>query len=137
VVGVRITDYIACNERIVASIVNRAHRLLTKAGADLPPRKWRARDISMIHDFFGGEYAKITPEAVAAKSLAAETEKLVLDTTYTAKTMAAMIKYLETNNLRDKHILFWHTYNTRDLGRFLDQNASPQKMPAAFQCYFQ
>lgn len=136
VVGVRITDWIACNERLVASIVNRAFRYLKKRGADLPPMKWKGSDISMIHEFFGGEYAKITNEGVNAKSLLAEVEDLVLDTTYTAKTMAAMIRRLEDQGLRDKTVLFWHTYNTRDLSPFLDEAADPDRLPRSFQAYF-
>jgi len=136
-VGVRITDYIACNERLVASIINRAYRHLKKAGADLVPMKFTAKDIIMIHDFFGGEYAAITEEGKAAKKLAAEVEGLVLDTTYTAKTMAAMLKYLKEHDLKDKNILFWHTYNTRDLTKFLDPKLSSKDLPQDFQCYFQ
>lgn len=137
VVGVRITDWVACNERVVASILNRAHRLLETSGADLGPLHWRGKDVAMIHEFFGGEYARITPAAVAARSLAAEVQGLTLDTTYTAKTMAAMIKYLKDHELKDKTVLFWHTYNTRDLSPFVSSAAGPEKMPPAFQTYFQ
>lgn len=136
VMGVRITDWVACNERVVASIVNRACKLLASAGADLGPFRWKARHINLIHEFFGGEYARITPEGLAARQLAAQLEGLTLDTTYTAKTMAAMIKYITDRRLRNHHILFWHTYNTRDLSPFLSQNACPEKLPPAFQPYF-
>ena len=136
VVGVRITDKVACNEILVASIINRAHRLLTRAGAELGPFKWRSRDVTLIHDFFGGEYAAITPEAVAAKKTAAELEGLTLDTTYTAKTMAAMMDYLRRHELRDQNVLFWHTYNPRDLTCLIEPDAGPARMPEEFQCYF-
>ncbi len=135
-VGVRITDYVACNERIVASILNRAVKHLRKGGAALPELRFKKSDISMIHEFFGGEYAKITDEALAAKKLVSEIENLTLDTTYTAKTMAAMIKYLKDHDLKDKNILFWHTYNTKDLTRFLDKNLGGKDLPQPFQCYF-
>ncbi|HUT53120.1 MAG TPA: pyridoxal-phosphate dependent enzyme [bacterium] len=136
VVGVRITDYIACNERLVASIVNRAAKALRQAGADLPVKKCHGRDVTLIHDFFGGEYAKITPEAVEARKTCAELEGLTLDTTYTAKTMAAMIQHLKAHGLKDQNVLFWHTYNTRDLSPFLSPDSCPEKMPAPFQGYF-
>jgi len=135
-VGVRITDYIACNERIVASIMNRALKHLNRAGANLKPVKFRKSDILMVHEFFGGEYAKVTEEGKAARSLLTETEGITLDTTYTAKTMAAMLNYLKDHELRDKNILFWHTFNTRDLAPFLDQKVCAQDLPEAFQGYF-
>ena len=136
VIGVRITDWIAMNERMASSICNRGWSLLRNSGAELPVRSWKAKDISLIHDFFGGEYARITEEGVAARSLIEQLEGITLDTTYTAKTMAAMIKYLEDHDLGDKVVLFWHTYNTRDLSPFISPEAGPQKMPAPFRQYF-
>jgi len=136
VVGVRITDWIACNEWLVASILNRAWRHLRKSGANLPALKWKASDINMVHDFFGGEYAKITDEAVEAKDLAAREEGLKLDTTYTAKTMAAMIDYIKREGLKGKDVLFWHTYNTRDLSPFIEDGLTSECFPPEFRGYF-
>lgn len=136
VIGVRITDYIACNERLVASIVNRGVKLLRKNGADIPPLKLKGSQINMIHDFFGGEYAQITDPALKARQQLQETEGLTLDTTYTAKTMAAMIDFIGNNEVADKTILFWHTYNTRDLTPFIAPDADPQRMPQPFHNYF-
>ncbi len=137
VVGVRITEWIACNERIIASIVNRAARLLLKSGADVPQIKARPAEIAMVHDFFGGEYARITDEALEAKKLCSDLEDMTLDTTYTAKTMAAMMDYISSQGLEDKNILFWHTFNTLDLSPFLDEKATPRNLPPSFQKYFQ
>jgi 1-aminocyclopropane-1-carboxylate deaminase/D-cysteine desulfhydrase-like pyridoxal-dependent ACC family enzyme len=136
VVGVRITDYIACNERLVASIVNRGVKLLRKAGADIPPLKIKGSQINMIHDFFGGEYARITEEALAARKQLKEAEDITLDTTYTAKTMAAMIDFIRNKEVTGKTILFWHTYNTRDLEPFIADTADPKQLPAPFHTYF-
>jgi len=137
VVGVRIADWIAINEYVVASIVNRTARFLRKAGAPVAPLKYRGRDITLIHKFFGGEYAQVTDEALQARSLCDETEKLVLDTTYTGKTMAAMIDYLKINDLAGKHTLFWHTYNTKDLMPFLEGDVRVENLPKEFHCYFE
>ena len=136
VIGVRITDYVALNEWMVASIVNRTCNYLRQYSDRIPPLKYRARDIHLIHDFFGGEYAKITPEGLEARAMARETDGLVVDTTYTAKTFAAMIQYINDHNLLSRNILFWHTYNTRDLAPFLDPKVRPADLPEEFQCYF-
>jgi len=137
VVGVRITEWMACNERIIASIVNRAVRLLKKSGADIPPVKARPSEITMVHDYFGGEYAKITEEGLEAKQLCGDLEDMTLDTTYTAKTMAAMMDHIKNQGLRDKNILFWHTFNTRDLSPYLDEKATHQNLPPSFREYFE
>ncbi len=137
VIGVRIADYIAINEYMLANIINRTNRCLTDAGAPLGKLKLKAKDVTLIHEFFGGEYARITDEGMDAKNLLQELEDLTLDTTYTAKTMAAMVKYLSEHDLSDKTMLFWHTYNTRDLSPFLDKKADYKQLPEEFHCYFQ
>jgi D-cysteine desulfhydrase len=134
---VRITEWIACNERIISSIVNRAVRLLKRSGADIPPVKARPSEITMVHDYFGGEYAKITEEGLEAKQLCGDLEDMTLDTTYTAKTMAAMMDYVKTQGIGDKNILFWHTFNTRDLSPYLDEKATHQNLPPSFREYFE
>jgi D-cysteine desulfhydrase len=137
VVGVRITDWLSVNESLIANIVNRGYKLLKDSGARLPPLHLKGSDITMIHEFFGGEYAKITPECAEAKQLARDLENIILDTTYTAKTMAAMISFIKDHGLKDKNILFWHTYNSRDLAPFLDPECTPAKLPGEFHPYFQ
>jgi len=136
VVGVRIADYVATNEIMLKSILHRAYKHMRKAGAQVPRLKWKRKDITLIHDYFGGEYAKITPEALAAKKTCHELDGITLYTTYTAKTMAAMIEYLTANDLRDKTILFWHTYNTRDLSPFLNESIDYRTLPEEFHPYF-
>ncbi|MFO8058198.1 MAG: pyridoxal-phosphate dependent enzyme [bacterium] len=137
VVGVRITDWIACNERIVASVVNRTARLLQRSGADIPSVRVRASEITMLHRYFGGEYARITEEGLEAQKMCKDLEGLSLDTTYTAKTMAAMMDYIKKQGIQDKNVLFWHTYNSRDLSPFLDEKAKPRQLPPSFRKYFE
>ncbi len=61
--------------------------------------------------FVGGGYGVPTPESrEAAIELAARSEALFLDPTYTAKAMAGLIAYVRGGAFRDADtVLFWHT----------------------------
>jgi D-cysteine desulfhydrase family pyridoxal phosphate-dependent enzyme len=64
-----------------------------------------------VDDRFVGEgYGMPTPASREAIELAARTEALLLDPTYTAKAMAGLIAWLREARFReDETVLFWHT----------------------------
>lgn len=64
-----------------------------------------------VDDRFVGEgYGIPTPASRDAQSLAARTEALFLDPTYTAKAMAGLIAHCRSGTLaRARTVLFWHT----------------------------
>jgi 1-aminocyclopropane-1-carboxylate deaminase/D-cysteine desulfhydrase-like pyridoxal-dependent ACC family enzyme len=78
-------------------------------GLDHRPRP----DPAPVHvdaGFVGDGYAIPTRASAEAARLAAATEGLVLDPTYTAKSMAALIAYVREGRFSDEHtVLFWHT----------------------------
>src|SRR4051812_9827362 len=58
----------------------------------------------------GGGYGVPTDESRAAQELAARTEAIFVDHTYTAKAFGAMIDYLRQGRFdTDETVLFWHT----------------------------
>jgi 1-aminocyclopropane-1-carboxylate deaminase/D-cysteine desulfhydrase-like pyridoxal-dependent ACC family enzyme len=60
--------------------------------------------------FAGAGYGIPTPDSQAAIELAARSEALFLDPTYTAKAMAALVAYVRRGLFSEKEtILFWHT----------------------------
>jgi 1-aminocyclopropane-1-carboxylate deaminase/D-cysteine desulfhydrase-like pyridoxal-dependent ACC family enzyme len=60
--------------------------------------------------FVGGGYGVPTPESTAAIELAARTEALFLDPTYTGKAMAGLIERVRAKAFADgQTVLFWHT----------------------------
>ncbi len=85
--------------------------------------------------FFGPGYARYTPEGLAAMALAADTDGVQLDGTYTAKAMAALLADLRHDpQLRSQPVLFWNTYNSRPLNtEGLDYRA----LPGPFHAYFE
>jgi L-cysteate sulfo-lyase len=60
--------------------------------------------------FIGAGYGAVTPQSSEALELAARTEALFLDHTYTAKAMAGLIDYVRRGEFSsDQTVLFWHT----------------------------
>ena len=60
--------------------------------------------------FVGGGYGVASPESNEALQLAARTEALFLDSTYTAKAMAGLIARVRRREFNsDETVLFWHT----------------------------
>lgn len=65
-----------------------------------------------------------------------ELESASLDATWTAPTIASLITDIGSENLKEKVILYWHTYNSRPYPYELDQ-IDYHQLPKAFWHYFE
>jgi len=79
----------------------------------------------------GSGYGDVTPESEAAVALAQRTEQLLLETTYTGKTLAALAA--KAAGARFGPILFWNTHSSRPLPT---HRVAPSMLPRAFHSYF-
>ena len=104
VAPVRVFDRFFANARSLARLANRTAALLRASGGP-DAGHFRARDFDMVHDQFGGGYGRSTPAAEQALARAAEAG-LQLETTYSAKTLAAVFASGR------KDILFWNTFSS-------------------------
>ncbi len=74
------------------------------------PDSFASARIEVDDGWVGGGYGVPTAESREAIDMAARTEGLFLDPTYTAKAMAALIARVRTRQLGDNQtVLFWHT----------------------------
>ena len=106
VIGVSADDPAADVEHQVRSIIGGMKGPLGPVLEDV------ARDarIEVDDTFVGGGYGVPTPASIEAQQLAARTEALFVDHTYTAKALAAMIQYVRDGRIpADATVLFWHT----------------------------
>ncbi len=87
-------------------------------------------------EFFGGKYARFTPEGMAAIQRAAQAGSPPLEGTYTGKAFAALLHDLEAGRLAGQQVLFWNTYNSRPFPEdLLQQDISA--LPEALKGYFE
>jgi D-cysteine desulfhydrase family pyridoxal phosphate-dependent enzyme len=106
VIGISPDDPSADISETAAGIIEGMGLLLNMNGPSLA----RARELVVDDGFVGGGYGVPTEASAEAISLAARTEALYLDPTYTAKAMAALIAYVRTGRFRkDETVMFWHT----------------------------
>jgi D-cysteine desulfhydrase len=75
-----------------------------------PGAHQRGTTVEVDDRFVGGGYGVPTDASREAIDLAARTEALFLDPTYTAKAMAALISHVRQQKFTDRHtVVFWHT----------------------------
>ncbi|MBI5480061.1 MAG: pyridoxal-phosphate dependent enzyme [Deltaproteobacteria bacterium] len=106
----------------------RTARLLASCGAQLRP--FAASRLEVLGGFLGAGYGAPTPAGVAAVARAADREGLCLETTYTGKTLAALIA--RSPGLRGP-VLLWDTFSSADLaalGRGGEGRAVPARLRA-------
>jgi D-cysteine desulfhydrase len=112
VVGVLVTDRgtLEPSPRRIERLARRTAALLVRAGAALEPGRI-ALCMELDADHRGTGYGHPTPGATEAVRRAGEEAGLRLETTYTGKTLAAL---LARESGRSEPILFWNTYSGVD-----------------------
>lgn len=136
VVGVRIVSKLVTNRYMVALLARRTVRFIRKRCPEFPKIKVPVSEVLILDDYFGGQYGKPTPEGKEAIKLAAEKEGVQLDPTYSGKAFAGLLDWSKKQGHQNEPLLFWQTYNSRDLAGYLDQNQDLTKLPASLQEYF-
>ncbi len=91
-------------------------------------------NVTLRNEFFGAGYAEVTPECTEAATLIRATEHITLETTYTAKALAALICDARNGHLKGQQAIFWNTYNSRPYPSAID-NESGQLLPDWAQRY--
>ena len=103
-IGVSASPFIPNKPAIIAQVATRASSLLGDS------RSVASSDVINLDGYIGSGYGALTPASVEAQRLAARTEGLLLDPTYTAKAMAALIDHAGTGRVRaGERVLFLHT----------------------------
>jgi len=136
VISVRVVDKKFANIRKIAKLFNKTASFLHSKDPSFPTLEFSEKDIDIKNDFFGLQYALFTEEGMKAIYLMYKNEGIKLDGTYTGKTFAALIDDAERQDLREKVILFWNTYNSRDYTDILI-NVDYHELPQCFHRYFE
>ncbi len=80
------------------------------------------KDVVLIDDYAGEGYGVLTPEAVEAIKLFAQTAGILLDPVYTGKAMAGLIDLIRQEHFkRDDNVVFVHTGGTPALFVYKEQ----------------
>jgi D-cysteine desulfhydrase len=93
-------------------------------------------DVVIERAYLGAGYGAVSEAGEAAQRLLADAEGIALETTYTAKTMAAMLDLAARPPYRDQPLLFWNTYSSVDPAAALPRLPDWRELPPAFHRFF-
>lgn len=113
-VAVAVTRAPTAGAVAVARLARASAALLRRRGVSSLPEVGPS-DITVVHGWKGRGYGQPTVEGEQARAILAETEGIVLESTYTAKAVAAMLAMLRDGGPLQGPLLYWHTYNALPL----------------------
>jgi len=134
-------DFIA-NPSAVVRNANKAIKYLYKRDKSIPKIKITENDFKFLKGYLGSGYGIKTVRGQKAVDIIYDLEgknkDFKLETTYTGKTMAAMFEYLNKEENKSKKVLFWNTYNSNDLDKYLKElGYNYKKLPKKFHKFFE
>ena len=133
--AVLVTDICPPTRARLARQVHATLRRLRLVQPEIPPVGISAEDFVIVRGFGGRCYGDSTEEARQALRLAAEHEDLLLETTYTAKCLAAVLHLAGYTPYRGATLLFWNTYNSVPM-RSPEDLPDFRQLPASFHRFF-
>jgi len=127
VLGIRVAreklgPFAACTTGTVFRLMEAVYRLLRRHSSRPVPYPVMPR---LIDDYYGDGYGVPTSSGERALQLFASAG-ISLEQTYTAKAAAAFLDELEVT---DSNVLFWNTYNSRDMSAKADNTGDTAQLP--------
>lgn len=116
------------------TLVADALALLAQGGAEIPHDALER--VRIVDGYLGNGYAQFTPEGVEAIELVHAHAGVTLEGTYTGKTFAALIADARRGELAGKNVVFWNTYNSRDLSPLIE-GIDYRDLDDGFHAYFE
>ncbi|MDX1403935.1 MAG: pyridoxal-phosphate dependent enzyme [Woeseiaceae bacterium] len=124
------------NEKLLAKLCEKTVTMMRRFDASVPANLAGRTNIRIRHNFFGEGYAHTTPEADEAIAFAKQDLGIELDSTYTGKAMAALLKDLREPGVDENNMLFWNTYYAMPVTVPTDHVLDEQALPEEFLRYF-
>ncbi len=129
------------NSKAIIKIGRKTIKYLRKRDKSVDDIDITEKNFEIIKGYLGSGYGKVTIKSQNAVDLIYELEGkkkgFKLETTYTGKTMAAMLDFLGKEENKSKTVLFWNTYNSNDLDKYLKETKLEfQKLPNKYHKYY-
>ncbi len=134
--AVRVSDTTIANEKAMQSLLNKTASMMRRLDISVPKDIAALTNLRMRHDFFGPGYAHTTAATEHAIVVAKSQLDIKLESTYTGKTMAALLADMREPGAGELNFLYWHTYNSVPLDVPTDHPLDEKALPAEFMRYF-
>jgi len=135
-IAVRVVYDNIANPARFMTIFQQTNHLLHSMDPSFPIVEISIKDFVIRNDFFGEHYALFTYEGMKAVDLCKKTEGMHLEGTYTGKTFAAVIHDARKGDLKNKNVMFWNTYNSRNFLPCI-HGIDYHSLPKNFHRYFE
>ncbi len=136
--GVRVAMHFVTSERAVLRLAKKTLKLMRKTDPSIPKisKSKLSERLRIYHRFYGGEYGRITEEGLEAVEFIKDDE-IELETTYTGKAFSGLLSHCREcqGNEKEKIILFWNTYNSRNLSEIC-KKVDYHDLPEVFHKFF-
>lgn len=116
-------------------LLQRSLAFLRKQDPSFPALEDLGANVHLRTDQLGKGYARPTTAGVEAMHLMQVHAGIELNPTYSAKAFAALVADARRGQLEGRTVLYWNTYNTRDLS-ILIQGQDYRDLPRPFHRYF-
>jgi 1-aminocyclopropane-1-carboxylate deaminase/D-cysteine desulfhydrase-like pyridoxal-dependent ACC family enzyme len=136
IIAIRVIEKRFANAKKMTRLFQDTASFLRKLDPTFPELLLGENDWTVRDDCLGGGYARFTEKAMKAALLMRERAGIILNGTYSAKALSALFDDAEKQVLKGKTVLFWNTYNSKDLSTFAAKVDSRQ-LPKAFHRYFE
>ncbi|EKD26393.1 MAG: hypothetical protein ACD_79C01221G0003 [uncultured bacterium] len=136
VVAVRVIENYISPFKGVVRLLEQTNLFLRKNDPGFPEIKFKDVLFSIKEDDLGSGYAHFTENGIKAADIMKKNYGIILNGAYSAKAFASLLSDAEKNNLNDKVVLFWNTYNSRDLSE-ITSLVNYLELPKEFHRYFE
>ncbi len=135
VIGVRVVPSFLANPTAIAQLANKTAALMQAFGHDVDWQRLDAAAVTLLDGYIGDGYGDVTTASAEAVELG-QKAGLRLETTYTGKTVAALLDAVRDGRHGTEPVLYWNTYNEQNLSP-LAERVPVDALPSAFHRYFE
>lgn len=136
VAAVLVTDILPPTAERLARLGTNALEFLRSRAPEVPAMSVTADDLTIVRGYLGDCYGAPTEAARHARDLMADCEGIRLETTYTAKCLAALLDAARQPDRRRSHLMFWNTYSSVDPTPHLGRMPAYRELPRVFHQFF-
>lgn len=136
VIPVRVLEEKMAGTRRMMGLMRKTESLLRRLDPTFPRVRPGGSDLFVRNDCLGEGYARFTEKGASAAGLMKREGGIILNGTYSAKAFSALVDDAERSELVDKTVLFWNTYNSKDLSK-VTAGMDFRRIPKGFHRYFE
>jgi D-cysteine desulfhydrase len=135
IIAVRVLEEIFSSPWLLRRRYRDTSAFLHKLDPTFPKLECPREALEISNDYLGDGYARFTSKDVEAAKLMREHCGIIMSGTYSAKAFAALVGDARKGILKGQNILFWNTYNSRDMSAMTD-GVDYHLLPRGFHRYF-